>query len=81
MNYISYCSHVSITMTYGVVIQEDKLFSIVTKFMHLYCIIMQNGRFLILIVLDKQQIFYLETCYLGIMQWIPLQFYTDIMHI
>ena len=31
MDYISYNSHMSIAMTYGVVIEENKLFSIVTN--------------------------------------------------
>ena len=50
--------------------------------MHVYYIIVQNGRILMLIVLDiKKKKFYLDTHYLGIMHWIPLQFYTDIMQI
>ena len=80
MDYILYHSHVSIAITYGVVICEETLCLIVTKFMHVYYIIMQNGRILILIVLDKNKlIFYLDTHYPVIMHWIPLQFYTDII--
>ena len=54
MDYVSYHSHVSIAMTYGVVIYEDTLFSIVSKFMNVYNIFVQNGRILIVNVLDKK---------------------------
>ena len=61
IDYISYHTHVSVAMTYGVVILEDKLFSIVTKSINSYHIIMQNGGMLILSVLDKNNYF----------MWIP----------
>ena len=53
MDYILYHSRVSIIMTYGVVISDERICLIVTKFIHVYYIIMQNGRILLLIVLDK----------------------------
>ena len=56
----------------------DKLFSYDNQV--IIFTIMQNGQILILLVPDKKIIFYLDTWYIVIMHWIPLQFYTDMQN-